>query len=524
MMRTFILLAATVAFSFSVQAATPATVDADTAAALECTAMPAQNLNEIPGAASMIMSAKVVSAEGSMPEYCAVQGVIQPQIQFELRLPTKNWNGRYLQVGCGIFCGMVPITATSDALAQGFAVAAQNMGHVGHFGRDPVWGNVEKLRVDYGKRSTHVTSVVAKEIIGRYYGKLTAYSYFRGCSTGGREALGAAQHYPDDFDGIIGGDPALPGRLGALANNWDARILKTRDGKAVFTPEKLKALNAKVLARCDKLDGVEDGILADPRDCDFKPEMAACAANMDQPDCLTPKEVDAVRKLYNGPRNSKGQLLAPAFDPVGSELSWMNMNLDEVAAGYLRYLAFDKNPAPGYSHWDFDFDKDPEKTKKTAALYDPVAPGTAPDLKAFEKNGGKLIVYHGWMDAPVSSYGTVDYWAQVVKRQGGEEKVDDFFRLYMIPGMFHCRGGGVPDKFDFLGPIVAWVEKDEAPVRVVSRQIENDKVVRSRPLFPYPSYAKYTGQGDVNDEKNWEQAQPAKRHADEIEWVWGPRD
>jgi feruloyl esterase len=499
-----------------------AAVDARIVEARSCERFAAEDFRNL-AVPAMLISSKRIPAAGKLPEYCQVTGVIQPQIQFEMRLPTKSWNGRYYQVGCGGFCGVIGIDGCDPALAADFVVAAQNMGHVGLPIKDPVWGSDVALRADFGGRSTHLMAVTAKAIAERYYGKRPAYSYFQGCSTGGREGLMEAQHAPGDFDGIIAGDPAFAGRLGALANNWDARHLLRTDGSDVFTPAKLKVLNDAVLKRCDKIDGLADGILMDPRRCTFDAATIACPAD-DRPDCLTAEQVATAKALYQGPVNAAGVKLMPGATPFGSELSWSGAGRLALAGGYLRYLAHTTNPASDYDWRSFDFDKDVEGVESQAALYDPVAPHTAPDLTAFAKAGGKLLVYHGFADAGVSPFALLDYRAQVAARQGGSAGLAPWFRVFMVPGMFHCRGGNAPNEFDTLQPMIDWVEKGVAPERLIAVQRQDGKVLRSRPLYPYPAYASFTGKGDVADAANWKAATPKGPVDDRIAWIWSPRD
>ncbi len=499
-----------------------AALDSQLSGALPCAKLVDEAFTISDQAPLSILAAKLVPADDGSGEYCAVNGYIQPQIQFEVRLPTKGWNGRYFQVGCGGFCGVISINNCADALAANFVVAAHNMGHVGQVVKDPVWGSDPALREDYGGRSTHLMSIAGKNIAEKYYGKRPARAYFRGCSTGGREGLQEAQRYPGDFDGIIAGDPAFPGRLGAIANNWDARYLLREDGSEVFTADKLVVLHAGVMKACDKLDGLTDGILMDPRACAFDPAKLTCKS-VDQADCLTAEQVNAAKKLYGGPVNSQGVKLMPGATPYGSEPSWNGAGRRSLAEGYLRYLAFPTNPPADYNYRDFNFDTDVAKTEEMARLYDPVAPHEAPDLRGFEKSGGKLIVYHGWADAGVSPMALLDYYAQVTSRQGGQEKVQDWFRVFMVPGMFHCRGGNAPNTFELLPALVRWVEQGQAPERVVATQSGSNGVIRTRPLFPYPAFAKYTGKGDVNSETNWVSASPKHAVDDRLDWIRAPK-
>jgi feruloyl esterase len=517
-----VLGAAVLALAGPAQAQAPrASTDAGLAGVLECSALEGVDFTGVPDAPTAIVSARLTPERDGQAAYCAVVGVVQPQVQFELRMPAQTWNGRYFQTGCGGLCGNIPIENCADALADGFAVAAQNMGHVGHFWRDALWAVTPALREDFARRSTHVTAVAAKAIIARYYGAAPAFSYFRGCSTGGREALNQAQHYPEDFDGVIAGHPAFPGRQGPVANNWDARHLLDAQNAPVFSPAALQTLAAGVMRACDGIDGLEDGIIEDPRLCSFDPATLACRRGLRSDECLTPAQVAAARNLYSGARDRAGRLLSPGGSPYGAELAWDGQSRRSIAETWLRYLAF-PDIRPNYDFRSFNFDTDVAATEASAAMFDPVAPRTAPDLRAFERRGGRLILYHGWADPGVSPYGSLDYYAQVAERQGGQDAVREWFRVFMVPGMYHCRGGEAPNVFEFLPHLVRWVERGEAPDGVVARQIRDGRVVRSRPLFAYPYVARYAGVGDVNDAANWVRAEPARRFDDRLDWNWAP--
>lgn len=228
------------------------------------------------------------------------------------------------------------------------------------------------------------------------------------------------------------------------------------------------------------------------------------------------------KAIYDGPRNSAGELLYPGGMLPGSEGAWDGAGRDSLPEGSLRYLMFAENPAPGYNYHDYDWDRDMPRTRDQVALYDPVAPGTAPDLAAFHARGGRLILYHGWSDQGVSPLGSLDYYSQVAARLGGMAEVRGWFRVFMVPGMFHCRGGNAPNSFDFIPAIMAWVEQGTAPDGVVATQREGDRVVRTRPLYAYPETAHYDGKGDVNAAASWKPVMPRRMPDDRIQWKWGP--
>lgn len=292
----------------------------------------ASDLSAVPDAPTRITSATVVEATATVPAYCFVKGYVAPQVNFELKLPLSTWQGRYLQQGCGGLCGYISATTfptapdpACEARAGGdFALAATDDGHTspGPFSAEG-WGQDRQLRIDFGYRAVHVVSVAAKAVMKEYYGTPPRYSYFNGCSDGGREGLMEAQRYPEDFDGIIAGAPAayMP-FLASEHTAWVARANTGADGRPVLTADKLPGLHSAVLTACDGDDGLIDGQIDDPRTCDFDPASIQCAAGVDRTDCLTPAQVTAARKLYAPPTDENGQLLYPGREEPGSEISW----------------------------------------------------------------------------------------------------------------------------------------------------------------------------------------------------------
>jgi len=521
----FWLALALTLFSQPVQAKSPppapAALDAQLKGALECEQLARLDIGPIAGEPLSITRAKVVPASASFKEFCEVEGVIAPQIGFTLRLPTQSWNGRYYQAGCGGLCGAVQIERCGEAQTRDFAVAAQNMGHIGHYWTNAFWAEVPELRADYGKRSTHLVAMASKAIIAAYYGHAPGKSYFQGCSTGGREGLSSAYNYPGDFDGIVAGDMAFPVRQGAIQNNWNAWHMLDADDREIFTKAKLELLHRAVMGECDGQDGLEDGIISDPRRCVFDPRSLECPPGADAGDCLTRAQVLAAIAVYDGPRNSAGQRLSPGGAPYGSELFWNGRSNLDVTEVSLRHLVFPE--ARRNIHYrDFDWDKDIAAVEPQAALLDAVPPRAEPDLSAFEGKGGKMIAYHGWADG-IPPGGLLDLYERVWRRQGGLDATRGWFRVFMVPGMGHCRGGDAPNTFDFLSAIVAWVEKGTAPDGVIATQLNGDgSIKRTRPLYAYPSVAEYVGTGDANEAANWRPAAPQSEPEDLIDWIWAP--
>lgn len=492
---------------------------------MSCSALLQQDFTATPDAPAVLSSAVIVPAAQGAPELCDVHGYIPPQVQFELKLPTSTYQGRYLQQGCGGFCGAIPNTtfpACDVALGGDFAMAADDEGHVGANAFDGLWGaNDPQLRIDYGFRSEHVLALAAKAIVARFYGQRPAYSYYNGCSDGGREALDEAQRYPADFDGIVAGAPVyLISEITEL-DVWAADVALDAHGALLISTPKLALLHSTVLAACDGADGLTDGQIDDPRDCRFDPAAVACPTGQDGAGCLTSQEVDVARKLYQGPIDERGRHYYTGGFPFGSELAWAGIIPLEpaIANNWLKYLGFAHNPPPGFTYRDFHFTpEDFQRLVQLAGLYD----AKSPDLRAFRDRGGKLIIWQGWADQLVVPSATPAYYDDVQDRMGGLRAVQTFARLFMVPGVYHCGGGYVPYQTDFFAPVVAWVERGTPPDRVIATAALAGGVTRTRPVFPYPARARYTGSGSVDDAANFVPVTPSPPPDDDPQWIGAP--
>jgi tannase/feruloyl esterase len=513
-----------------IRAAEPAVVSPK----VDCAALAAQDLSGVPGAPAVVGSATVATAPQGGWEACDVKGTVAPQIQFEVLLPTKTWRQRYLQTGCGGFCGNVTINAQAAAgcvpLTRGdFVMATNNEGHVAAGGFDGVFGTDPQLRVDYGYQADHLVSLVVKSLIKTFYGQGPRFSYFDGCSQGGHQGLTEAQRYPGDFDGIVAGAPAsIFTALNVWYQGWNARANTGADGRAILTADKLPALHAAVLAECDGKDGLADGQIDDPRACAFDPASIRCAG-ADSASCLTAAQVETVRKLYEGPRDNRGRRLYPGGQAMGSESAWVPWvvpappntaiaaTIDQgIAANTLKYLAF-ATPRPTMTVADLDFDAATfRKVSEQAGIYD----ATDPNLSAFRARGGKLLLWHGWADPAISPQGTVAYYHAVTERMGGRQATERFARLFMLPGVNHCGGGQAPNTIDALTPVLNWVEQGTPPDRLVATQPANGGgVARTRPIFPYPLVARYDGTGSTDDAANFAPTAPSVGFDDAISWL-----
>jgi feruloyl esterase len=454
-----------------------------------CPALAGIDFTHVPDAPSRITSAATVTTGGH--EYCDVHGYISPQTHFEMKLPTSGWQGSYVQEGCGGLCGAVlpvdqPFAAIGCApVANGeLVLAADDSGHTGKDLFDGLWAKDDfALRVVFGLTSEHSLAQLAKAVIQRYYGVPPAHSYFDGCSTGGRQGLILAQRYPADFDGILAGAPVgnlAP--LGGMLQPWLIRQNTGPGGVQVLGSEKLPALHAAVIARC----GDSNGIIADPRRCDFDPAAIRCAAGTDGPACLTPAQVTAVRAFYRGPTNPAGRSLYNGGITYGSELGWdggfVAPVADPAAPGdtfaavialnFLKYLAYAHNPPDDFTLADVKFTT--HEFNRLNHLGDAIYNANDPGLSEFRDHGGKLILYHGWADPTVPPWSTTDYYAAVEKTMGGFAASQGFSRLYLIPGAYHCLIGpdiGAPTELvavDLLTPLMAWVEHGVAPGAVAA--------------------------------------------------------
>lgn len=411
---------------------------------VRCTGLRAETTYEF-----SIESAVLVPSAGDVPEYCQVRGQILPEIRFEVNLPS-SWNRRFYMTGNGGYAGEpldhpARMGQKNATMRRGFAHAMTNTGH--DAGEEPLATfaqNRQKL-LDYAFRSLHMTAVTSKRIVENYYGVQPQRSYFQGCSTGGRQALILAQRFPGDFDGIISGAPVL--NFSATMVSY-ANIVQAL-AAAPIPFAKLGLLAERVYAQCDAKDGLKDGLIEDPRRCDFQParDLPRCAAD-ERGDCFTPAQVQTLERIY-GPVMSNGKPIFTGW-PVGAEIAgpngrsgWDNWIVHETGGktiqsafgeSFFRYMAFpQKNPSFELSQ--FQFDRDPARLDWIHNTLD----ATDPDLTPLKERGSKLIMYYGWADQALNAQMGVDYYESVQRKMGAT--TTDFFRFYLIPGMFHCGGG-----------------------------------------------------------------------------------
>jgi len=464
-----------------------------------------------------------------LPAFCRVAGVLRPtsdsEIRFEVWMPVQGWNARLLGSGNGGFAGEIWYDQFAGYLKRGFAVAGTDAGHQAE-GTDASWayGHPEKVK-DFGWRAIHLTAERAKQILVAYYGKSEEKAYFDACSDGGREALMEAQRFPEDYDGILAGAPAnawstmLPPGAGALQS-------LIADPKAYISDKKLPTIQKASLAACDLLDGVSDGIIGDPAQCHFDPEVLRCKSG-DGLDCLTQPQIDVLNTLYAGEKDAQGQTIFPGYT-LGDETAWKEWIVGEdpgsslssqFVQNYFRYMV---TGDPKFNILTANVGELlHESNQKAAADLD----ATNPDLSKFAAHGGKLILYHGWNDPAISPWNTIAYYKSV-EQQMGAEKVSSFARLYMVPGMEHCSGGPGASALGQFGMETAkgpkhglfdslqdWVEKGSPDEGVIATKYAAGKdgarkAAMTRPLCAYPKVAHYKGTGNTEDAENFTCATP----------------
>jgi hypothetical protein len=535
---------------------------APVAPVVACASLANLDLSGATGGATTLVASEQAGAKA----YCKVTGTIAPAIKFEVRLPLAGWTQRYLQTGCGGLCGMLRIdTGKSEGCAPvtdgSIVLASTDMGHQGMSG---AWGESAQQREDFAHRGVHVTALAAKALIKAFYGQAPRYAYFAGCSDGGREALIEAQRYPQDFDGITAGAPALNFTVqNSFHHGWLAKVNTGADGKAILLADDTKALHALALATCDKLDGLADGQITDPRLCRVNPALILCKGAYEAGKCLTPAKAEAARLIYQGARSSDSKALEVGPLQPGSEEEWVGVFVPRDANGMIgsakftddtvNHLLFTPNPTTPFTPQTFPFTEAMYRAQEPArALYS----ADNADISAFKARGGRLILWHGWADPHISPLNTIDYFERVGVKLGAAQR-DAFVRMFLFPGMGHCSGGDGPSEFPLLASIMAWVEGGDAPQVMQAHRAtataEGQPPVngrplmdgrppmdgrspmamgpngpdgpggpppgmfapkpplpaRSRPVYAYPQVAKYVGKGSIDDAVSFVPAQGA---------------
>jgi len=433
-----------------------------------------------------------------LPEFCRVAATLRPSadsdIKIEVWLPTQ-WNGRFQAVGNGAWAGVIPYAPMGQGIAEGYATAGTDTGHVGNNAAFAI-GHPEKV-IDLGYRSVHEMTVQAKALINSFYGRAQQFSIWNGCSQGGRQGITEAVRYPNDFDGVIAGAPAV-NWMHLHAGRMAANRAANRTDAATIPQEKYVLVHNAALDACDMNDGVMDGLIENPLSCRFDPKVLQCKEN-DGANCLTAAQVESARALYAPVLDSKGQEVLPGLVP-GSEQAWAIAAARRPVATALdafKYIVFE-NP-----NWDpatFNAATDIERTLR--ADRNDVLNSSSTDLKAFFDRGGKLLMYHGWSDTQVTPLNSINYFQKVVSRFG-PQVAGSSIQLYMVPGMNHCNGGAGPDLFDKVAALEQWMAGGVAPEKIVASHVTNSTIDRTRPLCALGRVARWTGSGSSDDAWNF---------------------
>ena len=499
---------------------------AHAAAPQPCTALMALR---IPGVALEIRRAEAVPAgpvpaipfvppiDATLPAHCRVDGIIEPRtgrngrpyaIGFALALP-EEWNGRFLFQGGGGLNGSVAMplgwmaSGGTPALARGFAVVSTDSGHTGAV-FDGSFFEDQQATLDFLYQATAKVTVVARQIIAQHYGRPAAHSYFVGCSTGGREGMMMSQRYPDYFDGIVAGAPAMRTNFSNLALRWahvSFNQIAPKDGQGqpqgslALSDGDRRLIMRALLASCDAGDGLGDGMIQNTRACGFDPAVLTCkGAKTD--DCLSAAQVGAVKRAFAGPKDSRGNAVYPAYP--------YDTGIDASGPGAIPgFLRVAPGPVGGPDvATSMDVDAEARAAANAIAAVGDTSEWT--NLATYSSRGGKLIFYHGVSDPWFSANDTARYYERLMADNGGADAVQRWSRLFLVSGMGHCAGGAATalDSFDLLSAIVNWTESGTAPASVIATARAFPG--RSRPLCPYPQHAQYTGSGNTESAASFE--------------------
>jgi len=439
-----------------------------------------------------------------LPEFCRVQATLTPtndsDIKVEVWLPSSGWNGKFVGIGNGIWAGQLSYSQLADPLKRGYAVATTDTGHTGN-GLTAEWaiGHPEKL-VDFGHRAVHEMTVTAKRAIEAFYGRAPSLSLWNSCSTGGRQGLMAAHRYPEDYDAISAMAPANPMTDLMTQSMWAGWQPNRAPGAMVPVPQ-MAAVHRAAVAQCDKDDGLEDGLIGRPEICRFDPATL---------DGLTDAQIETLRAIYRGPPGLPGW-------PVGSELQLAALTQGPqpfpVALTYYSMLVF--GDQPGWDWKSFDYQRDAQRGREYGSGILDVPPS---GLAAFFARGGKLLLSHGWTDGLIPATNALRFHDALLPALGPQQAAGQY-RLFMVPGMDHCAGGEGASSFDTLGVIDEWATSGRAPDRIVATRppvaagfpgapAGPPREPLSRPLCPYPQYARYNGTGDPAEAASFSCAGP----------------
>ncbi len=470
-----------------------------------------------------VSTANTTGAPGRDKPYCLVKLRVDPQVNIWVAMPTGGWNGRFRAEGNGVYAGAVALAA--DSVRQDFVGVTTDTGHSGFFlsgafGMAAPGQPNTPLQIDFAYRSQYLMSVVGKQVTQAYYGRAPLRSYWYGCSTGGRQGLAMAQRYPEAYDAILAGAPAIHWDRFQAYQIWPQVVYKGL-GVTPLSAAKRSLVTQRSVQACDAADGVVDGVIDDPRTCTYDPRQdtaitrSACTA--DDGSCLTPDEAAAVQRIWGGARNSAGELLWPGVErgtDLGALAGAAPFPIPIEQARYWVYYdpSWDWNTLTLSNYESFFADN--------VAQVGPIMGTDNPDLNAFKTRGGKLIMYHGWSDNLIMAQGTPLYHERM--RQTVAD-ADSFSRLYMVPGMGHCSGGPGVNQFgqgssgvvpmtpqrDVFRALMDWSERGNAPASVIGSRVEGGITTQTRPLCPYPQVARYQGSGSTDDASSFRCVAPS---------------
>ena len=509
-----------------------------------CAALIRLDLTQTPGGPALVTSSRIVDVPGgirrteSYPsgysdgtsyrssevrQYCDVTGYVAPQNKFELKLPlARNWNGNFFFNACGGFCGSVLPGQCDLGLIRGYASATGNGGHESAPGFDGIWAaNAPELQEDFGWRSNHVVTLITKAITIHYYGKPIRHAYMAGNSKGGQAVLMEAQRFPEDFDGYMPSAPVYDytGR-NIPAAVWFWQAIHDGKGGSVLNAMAANAVHKSVLRVCGAQAGLDEGVVADPPSCKWQPEVLACGTGGDSPDCLSARQVAAVKKLMTPATNSKGEIVYKYPYIPGTETQWEGWNYygaarpgtpprlanADLSAQFERYFV-DEKVRTVVDPLQFDFDREPATFARSRRIYDALSF----DLRPLKNRGGKILLWHGWADGAIMATSSIGYYEGVMNFMGGRKTTVDFFRLFLIPGVHHGGGGPGFPEFDSFTALENWVERGIAPDMLIASRMRDGAVERSRPIYPYPVQARYSGMGDPRKPESFAEFDPAGR-------------
>jgi feruloyl esterase len=470
---------------------------------------PCEQLKALQLSHTTITAAEWVDAVGRNPEsaipaHCRVAFAMNPSsdsdIRAEVRLPASgDWNGKFLGVGGGGWVGALNVNGMVRGVRNGYATASTDAGHQGGGGSFAL-GHPEKV-IDFAYRAVREMTIAAKAVIQGHYGRPARLSYWEGCSTGGRQGLMEAIRYPEDYDGIVAGAPAN-NQIQLCGWRMALEVSALKDPARSIPPPKLAALQQAVLTACDTLDGVKDRFMTEPRNCRFDPSTLLCRGS-NEDNCLTAAQVESVRMAYSPARKKNGELIYPGLVP-GNEPAWLLLTnaRNEPNALDLGMFRFVAHQDPAWDWRTFDVERDTILAQVQAGFIE----ATDPDLSAFKKRGGKLLIYHGWSDGgsggAISPLNTIAYYESVLKKMGPQQ--NDWLGLFMVPGMDHCGAGPGPDQFNSIAALERWREFGMPPNQILAAHVSDDRrVSMTRPLCPYPQVAVYKCTGTANDAANF---------------------